>query len=138
MEKIEIQKSLVIIKPDSVKRSLIGDIISRFEKRGYIICDMKKMTISEKLAGKHYEEHKDKWFFSVLVDFIVSGPVVVFTIEGANAVEAARSTIGSTDPKDALPGTIRGDYGNSIASNLVHASDSIDSAKREIELFFGK
>lgn len=138
MDKIDIQKSLVIIKPDSVRRSLIGDIISRFERRGYIISDMKKMNIDRELAGQHYGEHKDKWFFSVLVDFIVSGPVVVFTIEGENAVEAARSTIGATDPKDALPGTIRGDYGNSIASNLVHASDSIDSAKREIELFFGK
>lgn len=130
-------KSLIIIKPDAVKRKLFGEILDRFLKRDYTVTEMKMMNIPESLAKKHYAEHKERPFFDELVSFITSGPVIVFVVEGPNAVNAIRKMVGETDPQNALPGTLRGDYANSIASNLIHASDSDDSAKREIELFFG-
>ncbi|HCB64207.1 MAG TPA: nucleoside-diphosphate kinase [Fusobacteria bacterium] len=128
--------TLIIIKPDAVERGLSGKIIDRFEQKGYKISTIKMMEISENIAEQHYVEHKDKPFFGELVDFITSGPSIVLKLEGNNVVNAARKMIGSTDPSESMPGTIRGDFGNSIASNLIHASDSEQSASREIALFF--
>ena len=128
--------TLIIIKPDAVERGLSGKIIDRFEQKGYKISTIKMMEISENIAEQHYVEHKDKPFFGELVDFITSGPSIVLKLEGNNVVNAARKMIGSTDPSESMPGTIRGYFGNSIASNLIHASDSEQSASREIALFF--
>ena len=134
---VDIEQTLVIIKPDAVERGLIGEIISRFENKDYKIADLKIMQFSKELAGKHYIEHASKPFFGELVDFITSGPVAVFVAQGPNVIESTRNLIGATDPVKAAPGSIRGDYGNYVCTNLVHASDSSESAKREIALFFG-
>lgn len=131
-------RSLIIVKPDGVSRGLVGEIISRFEKRNYSIYAIKMIQISRELAEEHYREHVGKVFFEELVSFITSGPVVVAVLEGESAVDVIRSSVGATNPQDANPGTIRGDFGNSIAANIIHASDSEDSAKREINLFFGR
>ena len=125
-----------MVKPDGVSRGLVGEVISRVERRGLKIIELKKMRIGEALAKRHYEEHKDKPFFKDLVSFITSGPVVAMVVEGEGAVKAVRTMIGATDPKDASPGTIRGDFAMDVNSNIVHASDSPKSAKREIALFF--
>jgi len=125
-----------MLKPDAVKRKLIGRIIQRFEDKGLEIIEMKMLTISRKLAEKHYEEHKDKDFFESLVEFITSGKVVAMVVEGERAVSVVRKMIGKTNPLEADVGTIRGDFGFSTPDNLIHASDSEDSAKREIDLFF--
>lgn len=135
---MSLNSTLVIIKPDAVARGIAGKIIDRFEQRGYLINKVKMMKISEELASKHYQEHKDRPFFGELVDFITSGKSIIINIEGNDIVNAARKMIGSTDPSKAEPGTIRGDFGNIISSNLIHASDSEASALREIELFFGE
>jgi len=131
------QETLVIAKPDAVRRRLVGEILRRIEERELLITDLRMMVIDEDLAGRHYEEHREKPFFAELVGFITSGPVVVARIEGADAVSVVRDLMGPTDPKDAPPGTIRGDYGEVITENLVHGSDSPESAKRELDLFFG-
>ena len=131
------QETLVIAKPDAVRRRLVGEILRRIEERELRITDLRMMVIDEDLAGRHYEEHREKPFFAELVGFITSGPVVVARIEGADAVSVVRDLMGPTDPKDAPPGTIRGDYGEVITENLVHGSDSPESAKRELDLFFG-
>ncbi|AWR97202.1 nucleoside-diphosphate kinase [Acidianus sulfidivorans JP7] len=130
------QLTFVMIKPDGVKRRLIGDIIKRFEKRGLNIVAMKMLRMDRATAEKLYEEHKGKSFFEDLISYIMSGPVVCMVIEGDEAVSVVRKMIGSTDPKDAQPGTIRGDYALSKAENVIHASDSPEKAKREMSIFF--
>jgi nucleoside-diphosphate kinase len=130
------QLEFVMIKPDGVKRRLIGEIISRFEKRGLNIIAIKMVRISRETAEKLYEEHKGKSFFEDLISYITSGPVVCMVIEGDEAVSVIRKMIGATDPKEALPGTIRGDFALSKAENVIHASDSPEKAKKEMSLFF--
>ncbi|AEC52265.1 nucleoside diphosphate kinase [Pyrococcus sp. NA2] len=139
MCKEEVERTLVIIKPDAVVRGLIGEIISRFERKGLKIVGMKMMWISRELAEKHYEEHRNKPFFEALVNYITKTPVVVMVVEGRCAIEVVRKMAGATDPKDAEPGTIRGDLALDISDaicNVIHASDSKESAEREISLFF--
>ena len=130
------ERTLIIIKPDAVQRGLVGEIIRRFEARGLRIAGMKFMQISRELAERHDQEHKDKKFYEPLLTYITSAPVVVMVLEGRAAVEAARNTIGKTDPIEAAGGTIRGDLGMEKGRNLVHGSDSIESAEREVNLFF--
>nr|3VVT_A Chain A, Nucleoside diphosphate kinase [synthetic construct]3VVT_B Chain B, Nucleoside diphosphate kinase [synthetic construct] len=130
------ERTFVMIKPDGVQRGLIGEIISRFERKGLKIVAMKMMRISREMAEKHYAEHREKPFFSALVDYITSGPVVAMVLEGKNAVEVVRKMVGATNPKEAAPGTIRGDFGLDVGKNVIHASDSPESAEREISLFF--
>ena len=132
------QKTLVLLKPDSVQRGLIGDVITRLERRGLRFAAMKLMRVSEELAQRHYAEHAGKPFFEGLVKFITSSPIVAMVVEGENAIELVRKTMGATNPKDAGPGTVRGDFAVTIGMNLVHGSDSEESAKREIELFFSE
>ncbi len=131
-----IERTLLIIKPDGVSRGLIGEVISRIERKGYRIEDMKMMRIEKELAEKHYSEHREKPFFSNLVSFIISGPVVVAIVSGEGCIAGFRSMMGATDPRKASPGTIRGDFATEITENIVHGSDSPESAKREIALFF--
>lgn len=132
------ERTFVAIKPDGVERGLIGEIIQRFEKRGLKLVGLKLMTVTANLAEEHYGEHKGKPFFDGLVRFITSGPVVAMVWEGKNAIVLARSVIGSTNPKDATPGTIRGDLAVDIGRNVVHGSDGPESAEREIGIFFAK
>jgi nucleoside-diphosphate kinase len=127
-----------MIKPDGVSRGLIGKVISRIEDKGLKIVGMKMIKLDENLAKKHYAEHKDKPFFESLISFITSAPSVAMAIEGKDAVRILRSIIGNTDPKESPIGTIRGDFGIDVGKNIVHASDSIESAKRELELFFSE
>ncbi|HIA16874.1 MAG TPA: nucleoside-diphosphate kinase [Dehalococcoidia bacterium] len=129
-------RTLVLVKPDGVQRGLIGEIISRLERRGLKIVGMKLMQVSGELANRHYGEHEGKPFFAGLVGFITSGPIVAMAIEGNNVVGLVRTTVGATNPADSAPGTIRGDLGVDIGRNLIHGSDSDESAKRELSLFF--
>ena len=131
-------KTFFMIKPDGVQRNLVGEIISRVEAKGFSITKIKMMTISKELAEKHYEEHKDKSFFSELVSFITSGPVVAMQVEGENVVLQIRNLMGATDPSESTPGSIRGDLATELDKNVVHGSDSDKSAERELTLFFGK
>ena len=130
------EETLVLIKPDGVKRQICGEILTRYERKGLIIKAMKLLQTSKELAQEHYAEHKDKPFFGELVDFITSGPVLAFVLAGKNAVTSVRTINGATNPVDATPGSIRGDYALTMDSNVVHASDSVDSAAREIHLWF--
>lgn len=130
------EETLVLIKPDGVKRQICGEILTRYERKGLIIKAMKLLQTPKELAQEHYAEHKDKPFFGELVDFITSGPVLVFVLAGKNAVTSVRTINGATNPVDATPGSIRGDYALTMDSNVVHASDSVDSAAREIHLWF--
>ena len=130
------QSTLVLLKPDAIQRGLAGEIIGRIERRGLQLAAAKLIQLDEALAHRHYGEHVGKPFFDGLVGFITSGPVMAMVVEGVNAVEAVRSTMGSTNPQDAAPGTIRGDLAMSIGMNLIHGSDSEESAVREIDLFF--
>lgn len=130
------EETLVLIKPDGVKRQICGEILTRYERKGLIIKAMKLLQTPKELAQEHYAEHKDKPFFGELVDFITSGPVLAFVLAGKNAVTSVRTINGATNPADATPGSIRGDYALTMDSNVVHASDSIDSAAREIHLWF--
>lgn len=125
-----------MIKPDGVQRGLVGDIVSRFERRGLKIAAMKMLVVSDKLAKEHYAEHAAKPFFPSLVGFIESGPVVAMVIEGKNVVPLVRSMVGATNPANSTPGTIRGDFALETGRNVIHASDSPESAKREISLYF--
>lgn len=126
----------MMVKPDGVQRSLVGEIISRFEKRGLRIDALKMMQVSEDLASEHYAEHVGKDFYESLIQYIRSGPVVVMAVSGGSCVSVVRQIVGKTAPKEATPGTIRADYGLDIGRNIVHASDSPESAKRELNLFF--
>lgn len=130
------EETLVLIKPDGVKRQICGEILTRYERKGLIIKAMKLLQTPKDLAEEHYAEHKDKPFFGELVDFITSGPVLAFVLAGKNAVTSVRTINGATNPVDATPGSIRGDYALTMDSNVVHASDSVDSAAREIHLWF--
>lgn len=130
------EETLVLIKPDGVKRQICGEILTRYERKGLIIKAMKLLQTPKELAQEHYAEHKDKPFFGELVDFITSGPVLAFVLAGKNAVTSVRTINGATNPIDATPGSIRGDYALTMDSNVVHASDSVDSAAREIHLWF--
>lgn len=130
------EKTFLMVKPDGVQRQLIGQIVSRFEQKGLKLIGAKLMKISEELAQQHYGEHKEKPFFNELVQFITSGPVFAMVWEGENAIEIARQMMGKTNPKDALSGTIRGDFGLTVGKNVIHGSDSPESAEREIQLFF--
>jgi len=136
MEMAEIERSLIIIKPDGVQKKVIGKIISRFEDAGLDIERMKMMEISEELAKRHYKEHIKKDFFKTLLKYICSGPVVVMIVSGSQAIKKARDLMGPTDAKKAPSGTIRGDFGVDVTTNVVHGSDSPESAAREIKLFF--
>jgi nucleoside-diphosphate kinase len=130
------ERTLILLKADAVVRGLCGDIISRFERRGYTIVGMKLMMVEPERAKKHYAEHEGKPFFDGLVSYITSSPIVAMVIEGNDAVEGCRATIGATNPIKATPGTIRGDYGQTIGRNLVHGSDSPDNGAREIAIWF--
>ena len=132
------ERTFVAIKPDGVERGLIGEIIGRFEKRGLKLVGLKLMQVNSTKAEEHYGEHKGKPFFDGLIKFITSGPVVAMVWEGKNAIVLARSVIGATNPKDANPGTIRGDLALDLGRNAVHGSDSPASAEREISIFFSK
>jgi len=130
-------KTFFMIKPDGVQRNLIGQIISRVEVKGFKITKIKMMTISKELAEEHYVEHKDKPFFNDLVSFITSGPVVAMQVEGEDAVLQIRNIMGATNPNESTPGSIRGDLATELDKNVVHGSDSDESAERELSLFFG-
>ncbi|GAB7387511.1 nucleoside-diphosphate kinase [Bacillaceae bacterium] len=130
------ERTFIMVKPDGVQRNLIGEIISRFERKGYQLVAAKLMQVSTELAEKHYAEHKDKPFFGELVSFITSSPVFAMVWQGKNVISTARSMMGKTNPAEAAPGTIRGDYGISVGMNIIHGSDSPESAEREIALWF--
>ena len=130
------ERTLVLVKPDGVRRGLAGEVISRFERLGLKIVAMRLLVVDEELASRHYAEHVDKPFYPELVSFITSGEVVAMVLEGESAIAAVRKLMGPTDPADAPPGTIRGDYGLEITENIVHGSDGTESAAREIALFF--
>lgn len=131
------QRTFVMVKPDGVRRRLVGEVVQRIEAKGYEIREMKLFTIDESLAQKHYAEHSEKPFFGELVSFITSGPVVAMVVEGPDAVKGMRQIMGATNPLEAVPGSIRGDFANVITENIVHGSDSPESAEREVNLFFG-
>ncbi|MGD9678605.1 MAG: nucleoside-diphosphate kinase [Vulcanibacillus sp.] len=132
------ERTFIMIKPDGVQRNLIGEIVSRFERKGYKLVGAKLMIIDQSLAERHYQEHKDRPFFPELVSFITSNPVFAMVWEGKNVVQVARNLMGITNPQDAALGTIRGDYGISVGMNLIHGSDSLESSEREINLFFNE
>ena len=131
------ERTLILVKPDAFERNLTGEIFARFERKGLRLAAMKLMTMSRDLAERHYAEHEGKPFYEELVTFITSGPLVAMVLEGQSAVDAARQVIGATDPLQASPGSIRGDYAISVGQNMVHGSDSDESAAREVALFFG-
>ena len=130
------ERTLILVKPDAFARNLTGEIIARFEAKGLRIAAMKHMHLREDLAKQHYAEHEGKPFFGELVDFITSAPLVAMVLEGTDAIRAARQVIGATNPLEAAPGSIRGDFALEIGENLVHGSDSPESAAREVKLFF--
>ncbi len=132
-----VECTLLIVKPDAVQRGLVGEILGRIESKGLRIAEMRTMVIDRPTADEHYAEHREKPFFDELVEFIGSGPVVVARIEGERAIAVLRTLMGPTDPAAAPPGTIRGDFGTIVTHNLVHGSDSPESAERELKLFFG-
>jgi nucleoside-diphosphate kinase len=132
----DVQRTFVAIKPDGVQRGLIGEVVNRFERRGLKLVGMKLLQVTREMAETHYGEHKGKPFYEGLVSYITSAPVVGMVLEGKDAVTLARNVIGATNPANAAPGTIRGDYAVEIGRNIVHGSDSPESAKREIGIFF--
>ena len=132
-----VERTLILVKPDAMDRSLAGEILARFERRGLTVRAAKLVAVSQELAEQHYAEHAEKPFFGELVSFITSGSTLALVLEGSDAVAVARSTIGATNPADAAPGTIRGDLALSMPNNLVHGSDSPETAEREIALWFG-
>lgn len=133
---MNMERTLILVKPDGVQRGLMGEIIGRFERRGLKMAGMKFMQMSQELAEAHYGVHKERPFYNSLVEYITSGPIVAMVWEGNDAVAAARSTIGATNPVAANPGSIRGDFGMEIGRNLVHGSDSPENAVKEVNLFF--
>jgi nucleoside-diphosphate kinase len=132
-----VESTLLIVKPDGVRRALVGEVLRRVEAKGLRIAELRMFTIDRAMAEEHYGEHREKPFFGELVDFITSGPVVAARLEGESAIEVWRTLMGPTDPVKAPPGTIRGDLGLIITENIVHGSDSPASAERELKLFFG-
>jgi nucleoside-diphosphate kinase len=130
-------RTLVLIKPDAFERGLTGEVLARFERKGLRIVALRQLRIDDEFAGRHYAEHTEKPFFGELVDFITSGPMVAAVLEGPEAVASARQLIGATNPLEAVPGSIRGDFAVEVTFNLVHGSDSDESAQREIALWFG-
>jgi nucleoside-diphosphate kinase len=130
-------RTLILVKPDAFARSLSGEIIARFERKGLKIVALRHMTVTRELAEQHYAEHAERPFFGELVDFITSGPILAMVLEGPDAVRAARQLIGATNPLEAAPGSIRGDFAIEMGTNMVHGSDSPESAAREASLFFG-
>ena len=129
-------QTLILVKPDAFERSLTGEVLARFERKGLRIAALKKLTATEQIANEHYAEHKEKPFFGELVEFITGGPLVAAVLEGPEAVVAARQLIGSTNPVEAAPGSIRGDFALEVTFNMVHGSDSDESAAREIAIWF--
>jgi len=132
------EQTLILVKPDAFARGLTGEIVARFERKGLKIVAMRHMTVTTELAEQHYAEHSERPFFGELVEFITSGPIVAMVLEGTNAVRAARQVIGATDPLEAATGSIRGDFAVEVGKNMVHGSDSPESAARESALFFGE
>lgn len=132
------ERTFIALKPDAVQRGLIGEVVSRFEKKGFKLVGLKLQQVSRAMAEEHYGEHKEKPFFKGLVDFITSGPIVAMAWEGDNVVESARKMMGATNPKDSAPGTIRGDFSIDLGRNIIHGSDSVASAERELKIFFSK
>ena len=132
-----IEHTFIMVKPDGVARGLVGEIITRFERKGLTLEKIRQLTIDMNLARHHYEEHVEKPFFPELLDFITSGPVVAMHWSGESAITVCRDLMGATDPKQAAPGTIRGDLGLAVTHNLVHGSDGPESAARELQIFFG-
>lgn len=130
------EQTFLMIKPDGIRRRLVGEIIKRFEAKGFTLTALKMVTPTREQAEEHYEVHRGKAFFEGVVDFISSGPVVTMIWEGDDAVALARKLIGATKPNDSLPGTIRGDYANTTAKNLIHGSDSVENAQTEIAVWF--
>ncbi len=130
------ERTFLAIKPDGVQRGLVGQIISRFEQKGFTLVGLKLMTVSKELAEQHYAEHNGKPFFAGLVDFITSGPVVAMVWEGDGVIASARKLIGATNPLNSEPGTIRGDFGLNIGRNIIHGSDAPETAQKEIALWF--
>jgi nucleoside-diphosphate kinase len=133
-----VERTLILVKPDAFARGLTGEIVARFERKGLKIVAMKHMRVTEDLARQHYAEHDGKPFFGELVEFITSGPIVAFVLEGESAIKAARQVIGATNPLEATTGSIRGDFAMEVGKYLVHGSDSPESGEREAELFFGE
>lgn len=133
---MEIERTLVLVKPNGVERGLIGEVIGRLERRGLSVKAARMLVVSEELAGRHYAEHVGKPFFPGLVEFITSGPVCAMVVGGPSAIGVVRAMMGATNPLDAAPGTVRGDFGLEMGQNLVHSSDGPESAEREIGLFF--
>jgi nucleoside-diphosphate kinase len=131
-----IERTFVMVKPDGVQRGLVGKMLDRFETRGMKLCALKLMKVPRELAERHYEEHRGKAFYEPLLSYITSGPVVCMVLEGENVVATVRTMMGKTNPQDATPGTIRADFAQVTGRNIVHGSDSPESAKREIKLFF--
>ena len=130
------ERTLILVKPDAFARNLTGEIIARFERKGLRLVALNQMTMTRDLAERHYAEHEGKSFYAELVGFITSGPLVAMVLEGEEAVTAARQVIGATNPLEAAPGSIRGDYAIEVGQNMVHGSDSPESARREVSLFF--
>jgi nucleoside-diphosphate kinase len=131
-----VDRTLILVKPDAFARGLTGEIVARFERKGLKIVAMRHMTVTEDLAKQHYAEHEGKPFFGELVEFITSGPIVAMVLEGDQAITAARQVIGATNPLEASPGSIRGDFAIAVGQNMVHGSDSPESGQREAALFF--
>jgi len=131
-----LERTLIIVKPDGVQRGLIGQILTRFETRGFKLAGLKLMRITRELAERHYAEHQGKSFYESLVAFITSSPVVVGVVEGPNAIAMVRTMMGATNPANAAPGTIRGDFAISLSYNIIHGSDGTEAAQREVSLFF--
>lgn len=132
------ERTFLMVKPDGVQRSIIGDVVSRFENKGFQLVGAKLMQITKELAEQHYGEHKERPFFGELVDFITSGPVFAMVWEGENVISTSRLLVGATNPSEATPGTIRGDFAVTVGKNIIHGSDSSESAVREIGLFFNE
>ncbi|MGH2994156.1 MAG: nucleoside-diphosphate kinase [Solirubrobacterales bacterium] len=131
-----VSRTLILVKPDAFERGLTGEVVARFERKGLRLVTMRQMVVDEELANRHYAEHTEKPFFGELISFITRGPLVALVLEGEKAVEAARQVIGATDPLEAAAGSIRGDFATEVTFNLVHGSDSDESAQREIALWF--
>jgi nucleoside-diphosphate kinase len=135
---VAVERTLVLVKPDAVRRGLSGEIVARLERRGLVLKGAKLVQVDDELAGEHYAEHRGKDFFPGLVAFITSGPTLALVVEGESAIATVRSSMGATDPARSAPGTIRGDLGLSMPDNLVHGSDSAESAARELALWFSQ